>query len=892
MPLSPGTTLGPYAVTAKIGEGGMGEVYRARDTKLDRDVALKVLPQAFTDDPDRLVRFEREAKVLASLNHPNIGHIYGLEEAEGQKALVLELVEGPTLADRIKQGPIPVDEALPIAKQIAEALEAAHEQGVIHRDLKPANVKVRPDGMVKVLDFGLAKAFQLDPSGQQTSDLTTVTEEATKRGLILGTPSYMSPEQARGQPAGKSADVWAFGCVLFEMLSGRRPFLGETTTDKLAAIIGQEPDWQTLPFGTPARLVTLMRRCLRKEHARRQRDLGDAGMDLDELRDSPDDAAELTIGTASRATDRRPLAWALVGLGAGVVLAILASSTSFSPNHAPSTVTRLLLSLAPTDTIPMGNNAPNIAISRDGRWLAYGGGGTVGRDSELYLRNLAEGEARAIAGTVGAAYPFFSPDGQWVAYFDFVEGQLKKVSVTGGTPITLCPAPGARGGSWGENGMIVLASPSRAALSQVSEDGGTPEPATALDTDRGETSHRQPRLLPGGEAVLFKAEGTSRADSQVWAQSLTSGERHRLVANAEFATYSSTGHLLYVQDGNLIAAPFDPEALELQGPAVTVIDDSRGTVRQFALSEAGMLVYAAGDPSSSGRNLMWVDRATGEAEPLGAPPLGYNHAHLSPDGERIVASFAQQRVGIFDISSGVFEPLVVDGAASWPVWTADGREVTYASNQEGTAWDIFQRPWDGTGAERPLLVRERLQAPKAWSPDGTTLAFTDLDLAADIWLLTVDNEDPTRPWLRTPAIEHQPQFSPDGHWIAYSSNESGDFEVYVQPVTGGVKRAISASGGREPRWSRDGRELFYRSGDGMYRVEVSLGSDGAFERGRSSLLFSGPYQGDTTGNAAYDVASDASRFLMISRAESGSTEMQLNVVLNWHQELLERVPVN
>ena len=700
----------------------------------------------------------------------------------------------------------------------------------------------------------------------------------------------MSPEQARGHTVDKRADAWAFGCVLFEMLTGHRPFVGETTTDKLAAILGQEPDWQTLPSGTPQRLISLMRRCLRKEHARRQRDLGDAGIDLDELRDAPDpDMGESTDGRRSEATRRIPLAWALVALGVVGALAVLAWSTSST--SAPPPVTRLLLSLAPADTVPMSNNALSIAISRDGRWLAYGGGGTVGRDSELYLRDLAEGEARAIAGTVGAAYPFFSPDGQWVAYFDFIEGQLKKVSVTGGTPITLCAAPAARGGSWGENGMIMFASPSRAALSQVSENGGAPEPLTELDTDRGETSHRQPRLLPGGETVLYKAEGTSREDSQLWAQSFTSHERHPLVANAEFAAYSPTGHLLYVQDGNLIAAPFDSVRLELQGPAVTVIDDSRGPIRQFTLSDAGTLVYAVGDPLLSDRTLVWVDRVTGVAEPLAAPALGYTHAHLSPDQQRIVASFTEQRVGIFNISSGVFEPLVVEGSAGSPIWTADGREVTYASNQEGTTWDIFQRPWYGTGVEQPLLVRDRRQTPKAWSPDGTTLAFTELDQASDIWLLALGDEPTPRPWLRTPAIEHQPQFSPDGQWIAYSSNESGDFEVYVQPITGGVKRAISSGGGREPRWSRDGRELFYRSGDGMYAVDVALSSDEVFERGRPSLLFEGPYRGDTTGNAAYDVSFDASHFLMITRETSNTAEMQLNVVLGWQEELLERVPV-
>ena len=882
MPLQPGTTLGPYAVTAKIGEGGMGEVYRARDTKLDRDVALKVLPEAFTADPDRLARFEREAKVLASLNHPNIGHIYGLEEAEGTKALVLELIEGPTLADRIKQGPIPVDEALPIAKQIAEALEAAHEQGIIHRDLKPANIKVRPDGTVKVLDFGLAKPTQpvadIDPSQSPTQ-----TASATAMGVIMGTAAYMSPEQAAGKPVDKRSDVWAFGVVLFEMLSGQRLFSGETVSHVLAGVLNTEPEWDALPTETPAPVHKLLRRCLTKERRRRVPDIGMARFEIDDVMAAPVTEGGNPVAVAPLQVWQRP-----TPLAAGILALLVITGVGvwrITPSSFPSAVTRTLLSLSPASRIPLGTNALNLVLSQDGRWLAFTGGGALGRDGQLYLRNLAEGAARPISGTVGAAFPFFSPDGQWVGFFDFAEGQLKKVSVTGGTPITLCAAPGARGGSWGENGMIVFASPSRAALSQVSEDGGTPEPVTELDASLGETSHRQPRLLPGGEAVLFKAMGTVQDDNHIWVQSLTTGERHPLVEGADFPTYSLTGHLVYVQDGNLLAAPFDPDRLELLAPAVTVVDSSDGPVQHFTLSDTGMLVYVAGDFSESARSLVWVSRETGEAQPLAAPPRSYRHAHLSPDEKRILLD-GQGVVGTFEISSGVFEPLVT---GSWAIWTPDGRRVTYASNQEGTAWDIFERPVDGSGTQEALVVRDLMQTPGAWSPDGRTLAFAEQDPAADIWLLSLDGEGTARPWVRTPAIENQPQFSPDGRWIAYGSNESGRFEVYVRSVAGDTTRVISTEGGVEPRWSRDGRELFYRSGNAMFAVEVS--TDGTFERGRPSLLFEGPYLGDTTGTAAYDVTADADRFLMITRGQSGATQMQPNVVLNWSQELLERVPI-
>ena len=568
MPLDPGTTLGPYEVVGLIGQGGMGEVYQARDTKLDRDVALKVLPEAFTSDPDRLARFEREAKVLASLNHRNIGSIYGLEKSGGVRALVLELVEGPTLADRIVQGPIPIDEALPIAKQIAEALEAAHEQGVIHRDLKPANVKVKDDGTVKVLDFGLAKAFQPD-AGSDPAESPTMTA-ATLQGVILGTAAYMSPEQASGKMVDKRSDIWSFAALLFEMLTGTRPFQGETVAHVVASVLNTEPDWTALPSATPAAIDTLLRRCLVKQRRRRVPDIGMARFEIDDAIMAPVTEGPNPVAVAALKVWQRP-----APLAAGVLAFLVITGVGvwrLTPSSPPGAVARMLVSIAPASRISV-NTAGNMVISRDGRWLAFGGTETLGGDGRLYLQDLAVGEAQAISGTEGANQPFFSPDGQWVGFFH--DGQLKKVSVTGGAPITLCAAA-PRGGSWGENGMIVLALSSRAPLSKVSEDGGTPEPLTELDDSRGETSHRQPHLLSGGEAVLFKTQGTGSDDNQIWVQSLTTGARHLLVDDANLAAFSPTGHLVYVQEGNLIAAPFDPGRLELLGPAVTVVDGSGG----------------------------------------------------------------------------------------------------------------------------------------------------------------------------------------------------------------------------------------------------------------------------------------------------------------------------
>ena len=612
----------------------MGQVWQATDTQLGRQVALKILPDAFADDPDRLARFTREAQILASLNHPNIAAIYGIEEApstgSGQastRALVLELVEDPTLADRIAQGGIPIEDVLPIAKQIAEALEAAHDAGVIHRDLKPANIKVREDGTVKVLDFGLAKAFQPDGASDPAESPTVTTAAATRAGVILGTAAYMSPEQASGKPVDKRSDIWAFGAVLFEMLTGTRPFQGETVAHVVAGVLNSEPDWGALPAETPVAIQTLLRRCLAKERRRRVPDIGMARFEIDDAITAPD-----TDGTNTNAVAAPPLrVWQrAMPLAAGILALLVITGVgvwriTLSSPPLVLGVARMLLSLAPAGRIPPANTAANMAISRDGGWFAFRGTETLGGESRLYLRNVAEDEARAIPGTEGATQPFFSPDGRWVGFFH--DGQLKKVSVTGGSPITLCAAPGSRGASWGENGMIVLASPSREALSQVSEQGGTPELLTEFDASRGETSHRQPHLLPGGEAVLFKTEGTGRGESEIWVQSLTTGARRRLVEDAQFPTFSLTGHLVYMQDGNLIAAPFDPDRLELLGPAVTVVDGSGGAVQQFALSDTGSLVYATGQATVT--SLVWVDRETGVAQPLAAPPRRYFHAHLS-----------------------------------------------------------------------------------------------------------------------------------------------------------------------------------------------------------------------------------------------------------------------
>ena len=569
MPLQPGTTLGPYSVTAKIGAGGMGEVYQARDTKLDRDVALKVLPEAFTADPDRLARFEREAKVLASLNYPNIGSIYGLEEAEGVKALVLELVEGPTLADRISKGPIPLDEALPIAKQIAEALEAAHEAGVIHRDLKPANIKVREDGTVKVLDFGLAKAFQPDASDPNMSMSPTIslTAAATQMGMVIGTAAYMSPEQAKGKPVGKQADVWAFGVVLYEMLTGTRPFAGEDVSETLARVIDREPEWERLPGNVPVVLSSFLRRCLQKNPKQRIRDIGDVSLAMEGAFETPLAAVSELIVVASLPVWQRPAAIAVTVLAA-LVLGGLAVWGLVRPAAAPpSTVTRFPLILPEGDAIGAFDG---MALSSDGTTLVYAGQ----RDGvqQLFVRTRDQMTARPLPGTEGAVNPFFSPDGAWVGFF--APNSLKKVALAGGPPVTLCPVGNRYGAAWGPDDTIVFASGAGTGLMRVPAAGGEPRPLTEPEPDDG--AHLWPTFVPGGEAVLYTTNrGPSTSDEQVGVVSLETGEQRLLVQGAA-GTVTASGHLVFAREASLWAVAFDADRLTVSGEPAPMVDGGAG----------------------------------------------------------------------------------------------------------------------------------------------------------------------------------------------------------------------------------------------------------------------------------------------------------------------------
>jgi Tol biopolymer transport system component len=885
MPIQSGTHLGPYEILSAIGAGGMGEVYRAHDPKLGRDVAIKVLPEAFARDSARMERFRREAKILASLNHSNIASIYGLEDSDTARALVMELAEGPTLADRIQQGPIAVDEALSIARQIADALEYAHEKSVIHRDLKPANIKVAADDTVKILDFGLAKALEDESPSLDISTSPTLSRMATMQGVLLGTAAYMSPEQAKAKPVDRRTDIWAFACVLYEMLTGKTAFGGEAVTDTLAAVIRAEPDWSQLPAATPLRVRVLLQRCLQKDPKQRLRDIGDARISLDEVLSGAPEGA--MAGAAAVPARRRVLRWA-----AAVVLALVAALAASVAvwNLKPSAakpVTRTVITLPPGDQLA-AQDYPAIAISPDGSQLAYVAIHSGTR--QIYLRALDTLEAKPLAGTEGANTPFFSPDGQWLGFF--AGGKLKKISASGGATVTVANATmNPRGASWG-SGTIAFAPSVNTAMQQVPDAGGTS--GTLVRLEKGELSQRWPDFLPGGEAVLFAG---GAVNPQIGVQSLRSGERRNLVPGGTFPRYASSGHLLYVQSGNLMAAAFDARRLQVIGSAVPVLEgvlQATGVGAQYSLSTTGSLVYVPGSAQSSAQPLAWVSRNKTE-QALPAPPHDYSFPQLSPDGRRLAVMVADQgspQIWLYDLSRDTLTRLTFSGSFNGaPTWTPDGKRVAFVSNKEGQS-NIFWELADGSGGLERLTTSDYVSFPRSFSPDGQLLAYVELHPTTgnDIWVLRMSDRK-AQPFLRTEFNEAAPAFSPDGRWLAYISDESGRYEVYVQPYPGpGGKYQISTAGGTEPVWNPKGKELFYRNGDKMMAVDVATRP--GFSVGKPRMLFQGPYMPTTGTSPFYGVSPDGQRLLMVKPAEAtpSSYLTQIVVVLNWTEELKRLVP--
>jgi len=892
-----GQTVAHYRVTAKLGAGGMGEVYRATDTKLGRDVALKVLPQAFTADPQRMARFQREAQVLASLNHPNIATIHGLEESGATRALVMELVEGPTLAERIAQAAIPLEEALPIAKQIAEALEYAHEHNIIHRDLKPANIKLTHDGKVKVLDFGLAKALQDDASAQDISSSPTLSVAATKAGFILGTAAYMSPEQARGKSVDRRADVWAFGVVLFEMLTGARAFAGEDISITLANVIKEDPDWQTLRADTPRRIRKLLRRCLAKDARQRLQAIGEARIALEEpFAEAAGEAAATAIASSRLGAKRERWAWGITTtllLAAGITGWVAMRGSS--PGPAP--VRRTMIALPGNETLPSGFTFSTLALSPDGSNLViYASRRGRGTGWQLYLRPMDQMEARPLDGTEDATTPFFSPDGKWIGFFG--GGKLRKISVQGGSSATICDAANLRGAAWGLDDTIIFSQGGGAGLLRVPAAGGTPKPLTTVDPSKGDTNHRWPHILPDGKAVLFSSQrSTVLDDTAIEVFSLATGQRRILLERGTAPQYAPTGHIVFYEDGALHAAPFDVGRLEITGPVVPVVENVWGDITSgaahFSLSADGMLVYAPGGIQARPSKLALSDRK-GAAQALPAPAQTYFCPTLSPDGRRaaVTVQGPNTDVWVFDIARGTTTRLTFQpGEDEVPAWTPDGRKVAYSADIEGKGRALMWKNADGSGAEEILWVGGSHTHLGSFSPDARFLAFVDYDniTKGDIWVLPLDGDRKPLKFLQTPFNERSPAFSPDGRWIAYASDESGRDEVFVQPFPGpGGKWQVSTEGGYGPAWARNGRELFYRQGNKMMVVQVT--SQPAFSASVPRQLFEGTFEAVARREANYDVMPDARRFLVIQPPEISAAMTQLVVVTNWFEELKRLAP--
>jgi serine/threonine protein kinase/Tol biopolymer transport system component len=891
-----GQTISHYSIVEKIGKGGMGEVYQAKDLKLGRDVAIKVLPDEFAKDADRVARFQREAKVLASLNHPNIAAIYGLEQSEGTNFLVLELVEGETLADRIKTGPIPVEESLKLAIQIAEALEAAHEKGVIHRDLKPANIKVTPEGKVKVLDFGLAKAYAGEQADLNLSNSPTLSDAATRQGVILGTAAYMSPEQARGKAVDKRADIWAFGCVLFEMLTGRTAFPGKDVTDILAAVIRAEPDWSKLPANLHWRIREVLERCLEKEARDRCSGISDARVEFQKAMADP---GGLLVPPVATAKPRSMLRLGLPWVAAIAVFSVLVAGVAvwnFKPAE-PRYVTRLYHEL-PKDQQFSNLYNQALAVSTDGRQFVYT------TSSGLFLRSMDQLDARLIPGTEGAEQPVFSPDGKWVAYFSPAEGKLKKIAITGGAPVNLADASVAGGISWGSDDWIVYTEAGKGVL-RISANGGTPEIIVKVENSIA----LAPQILPDGKSVLF----TLYKVPAVWitVQSLKTGERKESFQGLA-ARYLPTGHLVYAVGNNIFACRFDIDKLEVRGGPISMVEGTfqAGGARQYAISDSGTLVYIPGIQSTRSiakTALVWVNR-DGKEEPIAAPPNNYSYPRISPDGTRVALTLgAPPNMGIWvwDLLRKNLTRLTFDPAINAiALWTPDGKRIAYSSNHEGN-YKIYWKAADGTGKVEPLFYAPgQTYIASSWSRDGKTLVLMEVagtaPLQFDIVAVSMDGEKAKKPLLKEKYNEGQPRISPDGQWMAYTSDESGQNQIYVRPfpeVESG-RWQISTSGGDSPLWSPDGRELFYRNRDAVMAVRVNTGSGFSYETPKA--LLSGNYVSADFGLlglelSPWDISPDGKRFLMMKRLDSESSAAggprRINIVLNWFEELKQRVPM-
>ncbi len=899
MTLSPGTRLGPYEIASPLGAGGMGEVFRARDTNLNRDVAIKVLSAAFAQDSERVARFRREAQVLASLNHPNIAAIHGLEESAGILALALELVEGEDLAERLKRGAIPVGEAVAIAKQIAQGLEAAHEKGIVHRDLKPANLKLTREGTVKILDFGLAKAYEHEPvTDGALSQSPTMSRQMTEAGVIFGTAAYMSPEQARGGTVDKRADIWAFGVVLFEMLTGKRLFTGETVSDTLAAVLRQEIDWKTLPASTSPVVRELLERCLERDPKERLRDIGDLRVVLERRLGTPEGAHV--------STRVRVLPWVIA------LCASIAALALWAPWHTalpPAPPLRLNVGLG-ADASLSADFGPAAILSPDGRVLAFvASEGAEGR-SQLYLRRLEQLDAAPLAGTEGARDPFFSPDSEWIAFF--ADGKLKKVSVSGGAAVTLCDAEDDRGGSWAEDGTIFFTSIPQpgVGLSRVSSAGGTPSTLTTPDPASQEITHRWPQVLPGGKTVLYTAHSAfgNYEDASLVVHTLEGNTRKVLHRGGYHGRYLPSGHLVFIHESTLFAATFHLDRLELTGQPVPVLagvtasPDNAGA--QFAFSRDGTLVYQRGEGFAT--PIQWMDRK-GKLQPLRAAPGVYNNIRFSPDGQRLALDIIEGKnwdLWVYEWERDTLSRLTFDpGVDRDPAWSPDGQRIAFSSTRgDQVIRNLYWQRADGTGEAQRLTEGKSQQRATSWHPSGKFLAFQENNpqTSFDILILPLEGDEasawkPGKPtvFLNGPFGELHAAFSPDGRFLAYASNEFGRFEVYVRPFPGpGGKWQVSTAGGAWPTWSRSRRELCYRGEDERIMVASYSVEGDSFHAEKPRVWSPGLVPSWGLGLRTYDLHPDGERVAVLKASgdEAEARRDHVTLIVNFFDELRRIAP--
>ncbi|TAK16457.1 MAG: serine/threonine-protein kinase [Acidobacteria bacterium] len=885
MSLSPGTRIGPYEVVAPIGAGGMGEVFRARDTRLKRDVALKVLPAAALGDPDRRARFEREAQVLASLNHTSIAQVFGVEADGDAQVIVMELVEGATLADRMAKGALAIDDALAIATQICDGLEAAHERGIVHRDLKPANIKVRPDGSIKILDFGIARVLT-DETPVDPGNSPTVMSPKTDSGLILGTAAYMSPEQARGRGVDKRADIWAFGCVVYEMLTGARVFPGESVADILAAIISKEPDWSRLPPALSPRVTELLRRCLQKNPKDRLRDAADARYELIHA----GAAQQTNAGRPSRAAEAhwiRGASW--FAAGAALTAAVLVFTPLGGRGASPSTVPVRSVIQLPQGTSLALSRGSVVAVSPDGRSLVFAGR----RDGVvmLHLRTLDTYETRALAGTEEAANPFFSPDGRWVGFF--AKGKLKKVSLDGGAPVAIDDVPNARGETWANDGTIYVTPTNAATVEAVAKSGGPRAVVTAKTT--GQLSHRWPFAMPDGAGLLYTIwNDLGWEPAEIVAQKMGNQRQQPVVAAGGYPHYlrdaGGEGFLVYARSEGLMAARFNESSLSIVGQPVplgdSVVTNLSGGAH-FDLSASGTLAYVPGVIGEADRTLAWVDLAGRSTPAITIHGLSRVWT-LSPEGARIVRNNtvgATRDIWIDSLLLGTSARLdsTSAGFSGGAVWLPDGESIVFARDVPNS--NLFLRKL-GTNVDERLTTGASQQLPTSVSPDGTSVAFSTFDpsTGSDIWILSLADRT-TRPFVKTTFIEGSAVFSPDGKWIAYQTNDSGRFEVFVRPFPSGEPAfRVSRDGGIAPQWSASGREVLYRTATDSKLVAVPVMSGATFSTGTARVLF------DATGfEAPFAVAPDGKRLLMMTLIPTEQLATQINLVQNFITELRARV---